>query len=739
MSCQIDLRIWFGRFRLGGLVLGFGLLSVGLSGCGASSTASTNTQPSVTVNGGGQVRLGSTAQLSATVTNETNTSVTWQVNGINGGSTAVGTISTSGLYTPPATIPAPNNQVTITAVSAALSTLTGNATLSVLNPLPIVASAMVTQNFGASTGLLDVTGSGFVTGAQLQVAGASVTTTVFVSATELQATIPVATGVTTLAVDVLNPSPGGTASPTANAQVLAYKASLQAAARLLDQATFGPTLTDIQHVETVGLQGYLTEQFAVPTTLEPDIAATPPTLCATNTIPCQQAEWWQVALTGSDQLRQRVAMALSEIFVISTNSDNARAVTTYQNMLANDAFGNFLTIMHDVSLSPGMGAYLNMLNSAKPGVINGVPQIANENYARELMQLFTTGLDMLNQDGSLQLDSSGNPIPVYTEAQVQAFARAYTGWTYGQPGGAALTKYPNNTADYDDLMQAYDAQHDMTAKTLLNGTALPAGQSSAQDLSGALGNLFAHPNVGPFVCSQLIQHLVTSTPSPAYVARVAAVFADDGTAQHTRGNMQAVIQAILLDTEARAGDTNASFNGGHLREPLLYMTGVMRGLGFTFIGAGAGTGAEYYYTPSNFTNPLGEKPYTSGSVFNFFPPDYVIPGTTTNAPEFGIENTASAVLRLTLADNLVYNRISDFSVDLSATSALGMMASATGNATTDSTNLVTALNNIFMHGQMPTQMSAPIITHVATVTNIPQRVRVATYLMITSSLYKVEH
>jgi hypothetical protein len=320
---------------------------------------------------------------------------------------------------------------------------------------------------------------------------------------------------------------------------------------------------------------------------------------------------------------------------------------------------------------------------------------------------------------------------------VQAFARAYTGWTYGKPGGTALTSYPNNTADYDDPMQFYDAQHDMTAKVLLNGTTLPAGQSSTQDLTGALTNLFNHPNVGPFVCRQLIQHLVTSNPSPAYVSRIAAVFANDGTG--TRGNMKAVIQAILLDTEARAGDANPSFDGGHLREPMLYMTNVMRGLGFTFVGAGTGTGVEYYYTPGNYTSALSEKPYTSGSVFNFFPPNYVIPETTTNAPEFSIENTASAILRLTLADNLVYNKISDFTVDLSATSSLGLMASATGNATTDSTNLVNALSNIFMHGQMPAQMQTDIVNHVATLTNIPERVRVATYLVITSSFYKIEH
>jgi uncharacterized protein (DUF1800 family) len=682
----------------------------------------------VTVSGTSQVRLGSTTQFTATVTNETNTAVTWQVNGVTGGSATVGTISATGLYAPPATIPA-TNPVTITAVSVAVPTLVGAAIETIWNPLPTVTTATVSQNYGATTGTLTVTGTGFVAGSQVQAAGTSMTTT-FVSSTQLQATIPAGTVGGTIAVDVVNPNPGGTTSTVANAQV---QASLQSAARLLDQATFGPTLTDIQHVQTVGLQGYLNEQFAIPATTEPDIATPPPTLCASNTIPCQQAEWWQAAITAPDQLRQRVAFAMSEMFVISSNSVNARAVTPYQNILLNDAFGNFYTMMKDVTLSPGMGAYLNMLNSAKP---TGT-QIANENYARELMQLFTIGLVMLNQDGTPQLDASGNPIPTYTEAQVQAFARVYTGWTYATATGGVPTSFPNNTANYDSPMAAVESQHDMAAKTLLNGTTLPAGQSSSQDLTGALTNIFNHQNVGPFVCRQLIQHLGTSNPSPAYVARISAVFANDGTG--IRGNMKAVVQAILLDPEARAGDTNPSFDGGHLREPMLYMTNIIRGLGFTFVGAGAGTGPEYYYTLGNYSTLLSEKPYASGSVFNFFPPNYVIPGSTTNAPEFSIENTASAILRLTLADNIVYNRISDFSVDLSATSALGIMASATGNATTDSTNLVNALGNIFMHGQMPAQMQTDIINHVATLSNIPERVRVATYLVITSSPYKVEH
>jgi uncharacterized protein (DUF1800 family) len=686
-------------------------------------------QVQVTVNGAGDVRLGSTAQLTATVTNSTSSTVTWEVNGVTGGSSTVGTISATGLYTPPSTIPA-TNPVTITAVTVATPLVSGSASEAVWNPVPAVSTAAVTQNAGATTGLLDVLGVGFVTGSQLQAAGVTATTT-YVSSTELQATIPVATGTTAVVVDVVNPNPGGATSPTANASVTSLKATLQSAARLLDQATFGPTLTDIQNVENIGLQGYLNQQFAMTPTLEPDIANPPPTACATNTIPCQQSEWWQAAITAPDQLRQRVAFALSEMFVISTNSVNARSVTPYQNLLASDAFANFYTIMHDVTLSTGMGAYLNMLDSAKPGTINGVAQIANENYARENMQLFTTGIDLLNSDGSLQLDSNGNPIPVYTEAQVQAFARAYTGWTYATATGGSPTTYPNNTANYDSPMAAVEAQHDETAKTLLNST-LPAGQTAEQDLTGALTDIFNHPNVGPFVCRQLIQHLVASNPSAAYVARISAVFANNGSG--VRGDMKAVIQAILMDPDARAGDTSPDFDGGHLREPMLYVTDVLRGLGFTNTDPNG-----YYSSLSNYSTLLSEKPYTSGSVFNFFPPNYVIPGTTANAPEFGIENTASAMLRLTVADDLVNNKISSFSVDLSATSALGMMASVTGNATTDSTNLVVALGTIFMHGQVPAAMQTDIVNHVATLTNIPERVRVATYLVITSSLYKIEH
>jgi uncharacterized protein (DUF1800 family) len=707
------------------LITGLGLM---IGGCSARETGTGEAAPAttVTIAGASQIRIGGTAQFTATVTGGTSTAVAWQVNGVSGGSAATGTISSAGLYKSPSTLPSPNT-VTIAAVNDS-ATKPGTLVATLLNPIPVVSSATATQTGSTANYNVVVIGTGFVSGAQIQIGGSPVTTN-FVSGTELTTVASVSSGTTALSITVVNPTSGGTPSAAVTASIATYKATITAAARLLDQATFGPTVTDIAHVQQVGIDAYLSEQFKVAQTLEPDIPATPTAICtATNFLPCQQSEWWKTALTGPDQLRQRVAFALSEIFVVSSIVLDARFITPYQNILVKDAFGNFSTLLNDVSLSPAMGAYLNMLNSNKPA--SG--QIANENFARELMQLFTTGINLLNPDGSLQLDAGGNPIPVYTQAQVQAFARAYTGWTYATSTGAAPTNFPNGTVNYDSPMAAVESAHDTTAKTLLNGTVLPAGQSAEQDLSGALANVFQQPNVGPFVCRQLIQHLVASNPSAAYVTRVSAIFADNGSG--VRGDMQAVIRAILEDPEARAGDTSSTSDGGHLREPALYVTDVLRGLSATNTSS-----VGDYSSPGNYVSALGERPYASPSVFNFFPPNYVIPGTTTNAPEFAQENTANAILRLTLADNLVYNRISSFTIDLSATSSLGVIASQTGVALVDAGNLVDALGVIFMHSQMPAQMRSELVNHVATLTNIPQRVRVATYLVITSSQYKVEN
>jgi uncharacterized protein (DUF1800 family) len=339
--------------------------------------------------------------------------------------------------------------------------------------------------------------------------------------------------------------------------------------------------------------------------------------------------------------------------------------------------------------------------------------------------LFSLGTALLNQDGTLQLDGNGNPIPSYTQAQVQAFARAYTGWTFATASGGRPTNFPNGTVNYTMPMMAVESAHDQTAKTLLNGTVLPAGQTAEEDLAGALTNIFDNSNVGPFVCKQLIQHLVTSTPSPAYVARISAVFANNGNG--VRGDMQAVIRAILEDEEARAGDTDPTYDGGHLREPMLWITNFLRAVGFTNTDPNSS-----YFSLSNYSNNLNQRPYRSGSVFNFFPPSYVIPQTTLNAPEFDLENTASAILRLSLADSLVNNKITSFTINLSATSPLGLIAAASPG------QMVDTLGEMFMHGQMPSGMRSDILSTINGLAPA-QQVRIATYLVITSSQYKVMH
>jgi uncharacterized protein (DUF1800 family) len=504
-----------------------------------------------------------------------------------------------------------------------------------------------------------------------------------------------------------------------------------AAARILDQSTFGPTTASIQHVQQVGFNAFLDEQFNTPATLIPDIPNPNPAQCnlfATQNRNCGQSAWLQIALASNDQLRQRVAYALGQIWVTSTLEIDGRAMTSYLNLLAKDAFTDYRTIMQDVTLSPAMGNYLNMINSNLPA--NG--EIANENYARELMQLFTTGVYLLNEDGSLQSDSSGNPIPVYTEDQIQAFARVFTGWTYANPDGSAPSQFPNRTNNYDSPMAAVESHHDIGAKAILSGVTLPPGQTAAADLQGALDNVFNHANVGPFVCKQMIQHLVSSAPSPAYVERVAKVFADNGSG--VRGDMKAVITAILLDQEARAndadtGDSTPAVDGGHLREPILWATAVARALNAQSSNTDL-TNHYPYIQLASLIGGVGEAPLESGSVFNFFPPSYMIPETELNAPEFAIENTGTVIPRLSLADRFVNNYNDALAIDLSATSSLGQLASNPGQ-------LVDSLGSTFMHGQMPSAMRSAIVAEISGISDPAQRVRLAVYLVTTSSQYKV--
>jgi uncharacterized protein (DUF1800 family) len=693
------------------------LLAAGASGLVSQASAQ------VSVAGPNTVRLGGTAQFSASV-NRATVSPIWSVNGFVGGTGSTGPISSTGLYSPAPSIFA-GHSVTITATINGSSASLG---VKIWNALPAFTSGSVTQSATGNSFLLDVLGAGFVPTSQLQVAGAGVAT-IFISSGEMRSAIALPAGTTAVTVGVMNPNAGQTVPVTQTLPVQAIPiVSYTQAARLLDQTSFGPTLSAIQQVQQMGIVSYLIQQFATPATLMPAIPNPPVAACPPATYDCVQSSFWQTALTGSDQLRQRVAFALSEIFVVSTDMVNARSIPAYHNMLANDAFSNFSQLIHDVTLSAAMGQYLDMLNSgAAPA-----GQIADENFGREFMQLFTTGLYLMNPDGTPQLNSQGQPQPVYTQDQIEAYARALTGWTYANPTGGVPTSFPNGVPNFDQPMQPIGVSHDLSQKLLLDGVTLPGGQTAEADLAGLITSIFNHPNVGPFVCRQLIQHLVTSFPSPAYVERVAAVFADNGSG--VRGDMKAVVTAILMDPEARAADTDATVDSGHMREPILFFTGILRGLQFTNVNPQGS-----YYGASNYTAPLGQVPYKAASVFNFFPPSYVVPGTTINAPEFAQENTASVIARLTLTDSIVRNHLTSFNIDMSPASFLGQIASATGNPATDAANLVNTLNILFMHDQMPAAMMSAIVANAALLPDIGQRVRVSTWLVISSNFYLIEH
>lgn len=515
---------------------------------------------------------------------------------------------------------------------------------------------------------------------------------------------------------VSNPSVMGAISETVTSAGL----SPNVADRFLEQTTFGPTSPLVLQVQQTGLQNFLTNQLSLPVTPYPN-----PDPSETNNTLLQQRFFVQI-LTASDQLRQRVAFALSQIFVIAGDKINTpQAFTPYLDLLETDAFTNYRQIMQDVTLSPAMGHYLDMVNNDKPNATLGTH--ADENYARENMQLFTIGLSMLNEDGSLQLDSTHNPIPTYTQDTVEAFARAYTGWTYPTQPGATLLKH--NPAYWTGPMVPFESNHDTDPKQLLqysgaaSGGLLPGSQSAEQDLAGALDNIFNHPNVPPFVALRLIQHLVTSNPSPAYIQRIADVFKNNGSG--VRGDMKAVISAILLDPEARRGDDPSTAVGtdGHLQEPILYMAGLLRAFNATTDGAGlAGQGTN-----------MGQTALFPASVFNFYSPFYVN-SAGHPAPEFQLLTTATALSRV----NWVYSYVFG---TLGATTTVDF--SSYGTQASNPAALLASLNTLLLHGTMSTDMQNSTLAAMQAVpagsAQAITQAKTAIYLIATSSEYQVHH
>jgi uncharacterized protein (DUF1800 family) len=327
--------------------------------------------------------------------------------------------------------------------------------------------------------------------------------------------------------------------------------------------------------------------------------------------------WFRNALGGPDQLRQRVAFALSEIMVVSqvgALANQPYSLASYYDLLATRGLGNFRDLMEGVTLHPAMGVYLSMLGNQKPNAAANIRP--DENYARELMQLFTIGLVELNVDGTIRRDGAGQPLATYTQPIIEGFAHVYTGFSYA--GAPSLPQARPTRQNQVVPMQLYPDFHDTGSKQLLGGVTIPAGNGGAQDLDAALDNIFAHPNVGPFLAQRLIQRLVTSNPSPAYVGRVTQRFNDNG--RGARGDLAAVVSAILLDPEARSTSTATS---GKLKEPLLRVTQLWRAY-----NAAAASGS---YATNNLNSLIGQGPLQAPSVFNFFSPFYAPPGEIRDA------------------------------------------------------------------------------------------------------------
>jgi uncharacterized protein (DUF1800 family) len=406
------------------------------------------------------------------------------------------------------------------------------------------------------------------------------------------------------------------------------------ASRFLSQAAFGGRLADVTALQAQGFDAWLNAQFAAPRNQSHwdwMVAEGYAVVGNLNNFSGVDSSLWRKLMSSDDVLRQRVTLALSEIFVVSMAGLPVNwcgmVAAAYMDVLESNAFGNFRTLLNDVTLSVGMGVYLNMRGSLKA---NGKGSAPDENYAREVMQLFTLGLYQLNPDGTVKT-SNGQPLETYTQADITGLARVFTGWDYD---GFSAT-----VPDHARRPMVFTAsKHSPESKSFL-GLNLPAGTDGVGELKTALDTLFNHPNVGPFFGRQIIQRLVTSNPSPAYVGRVAAAFNNNGAG--VRGDMQAVLRAVLLDTEARTPDTSAGW--GKLREPMVRLVQWARTFAVT-----SPLGMWNVGDTSNTTTRLGQSPLRSPTVFNFFRPGYVPPGTSLSAaglegPEFQITNESTVV------------------------------------------------------------------------------------------------
>ncbi|MDX2030165.1 MAG: DUF1800 family protein [Blastocatellia bacterium] len=770
------------QFRLAmGLFVVIAVLAAGIprSSAASSMAITISISPASSV-----IPVTSTKQFTAVVSGGATNKVTWSLVPPNGvAADKIGTISASGLYTAPAT-PLPNfAAVTVKAVSVDNPAVSAAASVTPRHQIPWVSAATPNSiSFGAPF-TLTITGSRFVSGAQVLWNGAPLPTS-YVSSTKLTAT-GTAAKAGNISVTVANPGPGAVSSAltvavvttvtvsvaptTATVQVGATKQftatvgnaanqavtwqvngktsgesgtgtisaaglytapdaipsagivtitalsqadnSTKASAtvtitdplmasysRFLDQISFGPTPQSLAAARQAGMQAFLEDQFNKPESTWPALA----TAQRSDAIDAFFAN----AMNGQDQLRQRVLFALSEILVISMNKNtNGNEIVPWLQLLSRNAFGNYRTLLREITLDATMGKFLDLANS---GVGSGAP---NENYPREVMQLFSIGLFMLNPDGSQMLDANGNPIPTYSQTDVQQLARALTGWTYANANGT--TGSGGNYNYYPGPMIPVPGKHNQTAKTIL-GQTIPSGLNAQQDLDASIDILFNHPNVGPFLATRLIRALVTSNPSPDYISRVSAAFANSNG---VRGDMKAVIRAIIMDPEAR--DDAASGNVGRLRTPMQHTIAFARALSLPL-----GKASQFAY----LLQYMNEGPLNAPSVFGHYSPSFRIPkGGGLFGPEFQIYSPSDAINRGNFFYSLIYN-------PWPINPALQPFVAVAGDAAA----LVNAVDNALLFGRMSASTRTAILNAIPAMPDNNQRVLAAVYLAAMSADHLVQ-
>jgi len=535
--------------------------------------------------------------------------------------------------------------------------------------------------------------------------------------------------------------------------------------RFLEQASWGPTAAEVARVKAMGFRAYLDEQFNLPPTNVakgsnfPDLTFPlddPNTNCPSGSpqecvrdnyqmYPLQKT-YYANALYGADQLRQRVAFALHQIFVVSGRDITTPSrLTVYLQALDRGTFGNYRTLLNEITLNVAMGEYLDMRLSTRSN--------PNENFAREILQLFSIGTSELNLDGTPKLDAQGAPIPSYSQTTVNEFTRVFTGWNWAAPIAPGITNFR------DPMVPRGGTNHDFaTSKTLLNGTVVPAcaqGQTNAAcaqaDMTAALDNIFQHPNLGPFIGMQMIQHLVTSNPSPPYVERVARVFNNDCDAlypqncSNVRGNMRAVVQAVLLDPEAR-GDVKTDPNFGKLREPAQYLNNIMRANNVkSFDKTSTSDGVLGSRSTLDFAGTLDQAIFLPPTVFSYYQPGYEIPGLKKLGPAFGILSTSTTLRRANNVNTLVYTGVAPTtsSTDRPRGTSLDL-TNLEAIANSNPGAIADQLNALMLHGTMSTQMRNSLITAMNAINDADlalrarKRARTALYLVATSSQYDIQ-